>query len=123
MALSESEWVTRKKRIDSKLKAMNPAWEIIRYKDGLELSRLNRHAVEEFPTDNGPADYALFVDGQLLGIIEAKKVTVNPQNVLEQAKRYAAPRCTARRHRSGSELLPFLSSFSLFRHFFLYLLS
>ena len=90
MALSESEWVTRKKRIDNKLKAMNPAWEIIRYKDGLELSRLNRHAVEEFPTDNGPADYALFVDGQLLGIIEAKKVTVNPQNVLEQAKRYAA---------------------------------
>jgi len=29
------------------------------------------------------------VKGRLLGIIEAKKVTVNPQNVLEQAKRYA----------------------------------
>ena len=41
------------------------------------------------PPSNGPADYALFVDGQLLGILEAKKVTVNPQNVLEQAKRYA----------------------------------
>jgi type I restriction enzyme R subunit len=47
-------------------------------------------AVEEFPTANGPADYALFVKGVLLGIIEAKKVTVNPQNVLEQAKRYSA---------------------------------
>ena len=31
----------------------------------------------------------MFVNGVLLGIIEAKKVTVNPQNVLEQAKRYA----------------------------------
>ena len=47
-------------------------------------------AVEEFPTANGPADYALFVHGRWLGIIEAKKVTVNPQNVLEQARRYAA---------------------------------
>ena len=28
--------------------------------------------------------------GGLLGIIEAKKVTVSPQTVLEQAKRYAA---------------------------------
>jgi type I restriction enzyme R subunit len=50
---------------------------------------LTRHAVEEFPTSNGPADYALFVERRLLGIIEAKKVTVSPQNVLEQAKRYA----------------------------------
>ena len=56
---------------------------------GLDLSSLRCHAVAEFPTANGPADYALFVNGQLLGIIEAKKVTVNPQNVLEQAKRYA----------------------------------
>ena len=29
------------------------------------------------------------MEGQLLGIVEAKKVSVNPQNVLEQAKRYA----------------------------------
>jgi type I restriction enzyme, R subunit len=29
------------------------------------------------------------VNGVLLGILEAKKITVNPQNVLEQAKRYA----------------------------------
>ena len=32
----------------------------------------------------------LFVNGKFLGIIEAKKVDVNPQNVLEQAKRYSA---------------------------------
>jgi type I restriction enzyme R subunit len=88
--MNEPEWLTRKKRIDTKLSSLEPAWEIIPYKEGMDLSRLNCHAVEEFPTANGPADYALFVDGRLLGIIEAKKVAVNPQNVMEQAKRYAA---------------------------------
>jgi type I restriction enzyme, R subunit len=55
----------------------------------LDTSRLDGQAVEEYPTANGPADYALFVKGMLLGIIEAKKVGVGPQNVLEQAKRYS----------------------------------
>ena len=87
--MNEAEWQTRKSRIDKRLCSLNPAWEIIRYREGLDLARLRCHAVEEFPTANGPADYGLFVDGFLLGIIEAKKVTVNPQNVLEQAKRYA----------------------------------
>ena len=55
----------------------------------MDISTLGHHAVEEFPTESGPADYALVVAGQLVGFIEAKKVAVNPQNVLEQAKRYA----------------------------------
>ena len=46
-------------------------------------------AVEEYPTDDGPADYALFVSGQLLGVIEAKKLSLGPQNVLTQAQRYS----------------------------------
>ncbi len=87
--MNEAEWLTRKKRIDTKLRSLSPQWKIIRYYEGLDLSALHCVAVEEFPTANGPADYALFVNGILLGIIEAKKVTVNPQNVLEQAKRYA----------------------------------
>jgi len=87
--MNESEWLTRKKRIDGKLRSLNPAWEIVKHREGLDLSKLTRHAVEELPTANGPADYALFVKGKLFGIIEAKKVTVNPQNVLEQAKRYS----------------------------------
>jgi type I restriction enzyme R subunit len=70
--LSEPEWLTRKKRIDSRLRSLKPAWEIVRYKEGIDFSRLDRHAVEEFPTANGPADYALFVGGRLFGIIEAK---------------------------------------------------
>lgn len=86
---TESEWKTRKTRIDAQLKALNPAWEVIPYKEDLDIRLLTHHAVEEFTTDNGPPDYALFVKGKLLGIIEAKKVSVNPQNVLEQAKRYS----------------------------------
>lgn len=85
----ELEWQTRRDRINKKLKSLNPAWTIIKYKDSLDTSSLACHGVEEFPTANGPADYALFVHGKLLGIIEAKKVGVGPQNVLEQAKRYA----------------------------------
>jgi type I restriction enzyme R subunit len=88
--MHEAEWKTRKDRIDRRLRALNPCWTIIPYTDGLDSSKLVCHAVTEFPTANGPADYALFVNGVLLGIIEAKKVSVNPQNVLEQAKRYSS---------------------------------
>ena len=85
---TEAEWLTRKSRIDNRLK--QKGWQLVRFSPALDLKALDRTVVEELPTANGPADYALFVKGQLLGIIEAKKVTVNPQNVLEQAKRYAA---------------------------------
>ncbi len=85
----ELEWQTRKQRINKKLEAVTPPWTITQYREGLDTSALQRHAVEEYPTANGPADYALFVKGRFLGIVEGKKVTVNPQNVLEQAKRYS----------------------------------
>ena len=41
------------------------------------------------PTAHGRADYALVVDGVLLGIVEAKRLTLGPQNVLVQAERYS----------------------------------
>src|ERR1700751_4380144 len=53
---------------------------------------LNKHsgcAIEEFETANGPADYALCVDGKIVGIVEAKKLTLGPQSVLTQAERYS----------------------------------
>lgn len=89
MTYQELEWKTRKERIDIKLKSLNPPWQIIHHSKVKDYSLLTNHAVEEFPTANGLADYALFVEGKILGIIEAKKVSVDPQNVLEQAKRYA----------------------------------
>ncbi len=83
----ESEHITRKTRIDKLLAVAN--WTVIHFAEELNFHALSNHAVEEFPTENGPADYALFVQGKLLGVIEAKKVATNPQNVLEQAKRYS----------------------------------
>lgn len=83
----ESEKVTRKKRIDQQLKAAG--WLIIPYTEGMDLSVLTNHAIEELQTNNGPADYALVVNGSLLGVVEAKKLEVGAQNVLEQAKRYS----------------------------------
>lgn len=83
----ESEKTTRKKRIDKQLKAIG--WFIIPYVEGMDLSGLTNHAIEEYQTINGPADYALVVNGKLLGVIEAKRLEVGPANVLEQAKRYS----------------------------------
>lgn len=87
--VSEPEKVTRKKRIDTRLTSALLNWKIIPWKDDLDTSELQAHAVEEYPTASGPADYALFVQGKLLGIIEAKKLAVGAENVLEQAKRYS----------------------------------
>ena len=48
-------------------------------------------AVREFPTSTGPVDYALFVDGMPVGVIEAKKDTAgeNITTVEGQSGRYA----------------------------------
>jgi type I restriction enzyme R subunit len=85
----ESEKITRKKRIDTRLKSSSLNWKIIHNNKVKDTSILDAYAVEEYPTETGPADYALFVNGQLLGIIEAKKIAVGAENVLEQAKRYS----------------------------------
>lgn len=83
----ESERLTRKKRIDPKLKALG--WEVVPFAEGKDLAEYSRHAIAEYPTANGPADYALVVDGQLLGVVEAKKLSLGPQGVLLQAERYS----------------------------------
>ena len=48
-------------------------------------------AVREFPTSTGPVDYALFVDGRPVGVLEAKKTDSgeNLTTVEEQSSRYA----------------------------------
>src|SRR5712692_7044704 len=84
---SNSEWLTRKKLIDSMLKASG--WKVVPCVEGKPLSAQHRCAIEEYPTAAGPADYALCVDGQIIGILEAKKLTLGPQNVLSQAERYS----------------------------------
>ena len=71
---SETERRTRKSRIDPRRKTWG--WEIAAFDPALPLSGYDRHAIEEFPTANGPADYGLVVDGTLPGVVEAKKVTL-----------------------------------------------
>ncbi len=55
--MDESEWQTRKRRIDTRLRSLHPAWQIVPWRSTLNLSALHCHAVTEFPTANGPADY------------------------------------------------------------------
>ncbi len=83
----ESEQQTRRRRIDPLLKASE--WTVVPFDPERPLKEYKAHALAEFPTTNGPADYALVVQGQVLGIVEAKKVTLGPQGVLTQAERYA----------------------------------
>jgi type I restriction enzyme R subunit len=85
MGLGEA--TTRRRLVDPKLK--EAGWKIISCSEGLDLARCDKCAITEYPTDNGPADYALCVGDQILGIVEAKKLTLSPQGVLTQAERYA----------------------------------
>jgi type I restriction enzyme, R subunit len=84
---TESEKQTRRQRIDPKL--INAGWTIAPFDANRPLAWYQNTAITEYPTTSGPADYALCADGQILGIVEAKKVTLGPQNVLTQAERYA----------------------------------
>ncbi len=78
---NESEWLTRKRRIDPLLDAAG--WPRRKGKGNAAFR------TEEEETAHGPADYALWLDDRIVGIVEAKKLTIGPQNVLTQAERYA----------------------------------
>ena len=82
-----NERQTRKKLIDPLLTAAG--WTVTPWTDHLKLDSLSYHAVEELPVKDGFADYALVLKGVVVGFAEAKKIEVGPQNVLNQAKRYA----------------------------------
>ncbi len=100
----ESEWKTRKKRIDPKLDAAG--WILPR---GGVRPLHQPFRSEEEETDHGPADYALWLDNAVVGVVEAKRLTVGPQNVLTQAGRYAKG-LRRPKHRFGEYGCPFLYS-------------
>ncbi len=83
----EVERQTRKNRIDFKLEDVG--WKVTKYDTSKSLDYYTSNAIEEYPTLNGPADYALVDNNQIIAVVEAKKVTLSPQNVLVQAQRYA----------------------------------
>lgn len=81
---AKSEYVTRKQIVDAKLRAAG--WAVVKFDQNKPLSKYDRCAIEEYPTEAGPADYALCVHGEILGIVEAKKLSLGPQNVLSQVE-------------------------------------
>jgi type I restriction enzyme R subunit len=95
-----SEWLTRKRRIDPVLNGLG--W-------NLRAAGSGAFRLEEYETANGPADYALGIDDKFAGIVEAKKLTLGPQNVLTQAERYSKGAIT-NPLRYGEYHVPFLYS-------------
>ena len=85
--MGESEWRSRKRRIDPLLR--KAGWRVAQFDPSRPLSACDGEALEEYPTAHGPADYALCLDGRIVGIVEAKRLSLGPQNVLTQAERYA----------------------------------
>lgn len=86
MTDEEREKRTRKERIDPRLR--KAGWDVVPV-SGTNLGSYSKAAVEEFPTANGPVDYALVSGATALGLVEAKKVGRGPQNVLTQTERYS----------------------------------
>ena len=81
-----SEEATRKSRIDPRLSGVG--WSVVPF-TGTDPHSYAKAAVEEFETASGPADYALCDADQILGVVEAKKLSLGPQGVLVQAERYS----------------------------------
>jgi type I restriction enzyme R subunit len=78
--------------IDKQLR--DAGWEVdtkqLRFASGSRpMKGLNR-AISEWPTESGPADYALFCGMVLVGTVEAKRQNRNVMEVLRQAERYSA---------------------------------
>src|SRR4051812_25753138 len=102
----EAERVTRNQRIDPRLTAAE--WTVATYAQ-VQRQRQGSLAVEEYETTLGPADYVLTHHAALLGVVEAKKLTLGPQGVLPQAERYAEAIESDHRYQ-GKFGVPFLYS-------------
>ncbi|WP_280952865.1 DEAD/DEAH box helicase family protein [Cohaesibacter celericrescens] len=77
--------------IDAQLQDMG--WEAdtktLTHKNGTRPESGRNIAIAEWPTESGPVDYALFTGQLCIGVIEAKRESVDVPGVLAQAQRYA----------------------------------
>lgn len=86
--MADNEKSTRKGRIDPSLVASG--WSVVPCTSDNPKTYPPARAIEEFPTTSGPADYALTSRHQtIIGVVEAKKLSLGPQGVLVQAERYS----------------------------------
>ncbi len=78
-----------RERIDARLE--QSGW-VVQDLKKVNLFAASGVAVREYPTSTGPVDYALFIDGNLVGVVEAKKDDLgeNITSVEEQSERYAS---------------------------------
>jgi type I restriction enzyme R subunit len=79
----ESGWTTRERCIDPRLDAAG--WRLA----PPGPAPAGPYRTEEHATASGPADYALCVGDHVLAVVEAKKLTIGPQNSLTQTERYS----------------------------------
>ena len=86
-AVMEREKDTRWRRIDPKLR--ESGWAIAEPAESTLDELTAPTALTELSTFDGPADYALCDAGHVVGVVEAKKLTVGPEGVLTQAERYS----------------------------------
>jgi len=61
----------------------------LRFASGLRPVKGKNLAIAEWPTANGPADYALFAGFTLVGVVEAKRKRKNVSAAIDQAERYS----------------------------------
>ena len=87
----ELDEATTRILIDEKLRVAG--WivdsSVLRHANGARPEYNKAMAIAEWPTKSGPADYALFVDGRCVGVIEAKREVKDVPGRLGQSKRYA----------------------------------
>lgn len=87
----ELDEATTRVLIDDQLRSAG--WSVdsalLRYAAGARPEPGRAMAIAEWPTESGPVDYALFVDGSCVGVIEAKRGIADVPGRLGQAKRYA----------------------------------
>lgn len=77
--------------IDSQLR--DAGWKVdsenLRFSKGTRPDASTAMAIAEWPSESGPVDYALFLGGQCIALIEAKRQSKDVPGVLGQTKRYA----------------------------------
>ena len=90
-AAVELDEADTRRLIDAKLR--EAGWtvdtETIRHAKGSRPDMADAVAIAEWPTETGPVDYALFLKGRCVAVIEAKRASQDVPAVLDQAKRYA----------------------------------
>lgn len=87
----ELDEATTRVLIDDQLRAAG--WivdsAVLRHANGARPEYGKSMAIAEWPTKTGPVDYALFIDGRCVGLVEAKREVRDVPGRLGQAKRYA----------------------------------